>query len=205
VDCWNTGLPDAPERRRYPGPVLVACRSGDGFVTEELVATALSPRFAQAQTVVIDRAGHSPHVEQPAPLAAQHNRFLTAHATPADGNVTADDRPRTTRPRLRTSRPRRSRRRSPTTWCSWPAPSRPIEGRDQVTHVMGTASAMYVAPGRGTTPSKACRNSQAGIRESIMSSCPCSTMRPIFRRDPSSVPAVDRTWRNAGATHVRQQ
>ena len=87
VDCWNTGLPDAPERSRYAGPVLVVRGGDDGLVTEELVATAVSPRFASAQTVVIERAGHWPHLEQPAALAAQLDRFLTEHATSADGNV----------------------------------------------------------------------------------------------------------------------
>src|SRR6266480_4928967 len=64
----------------YDGPVLVARGSQDGLVTEELVATSVSPRFASAQTVVIERAGHWPNDKQPAALAAHLDRFLTAHA-----------------------------------------------------------------------------------------------------------------------------
>src|SRR5436189_3415442 len=58
VDCWNAGLDDAPEPSRYAGPVLILRGSDDGFVTEALVATTVSPRFASAQSAVIERAGH---------------------------------------------------------------------------------------------------------------------------------------------------
>src|SRR6059058_3097245 len=93
VDCWNTGLDDAPEPSHYAGPVLILRGSDDGFVTEDLVATAVSPRFASAQTLVIERAGHWPHLEQPAALAAQLDRFLTENVKDEDGNTAADVRP----------------------------------------------------------------------------------------------------------------
>ena len=144
VDCWNTGLPDAPERSRYAGPVLVVRGGDDGLVTEELVATAVSPRFASVQTVVIERAGHWPHVEQPAALAAQLDRFLTEHATSADGNIAADARPQGwTNAFASKSADAFAKAFADDVVLEASALTRPIEGRDRVMQVMGTASAIY--------------------------------------------------------------
>ena len=76
VDCWNSGLPGAPAVSAYSGPVLILRGAGDGFVTEELVADAVSPRFRAAQTVAIEHAGHWPHVERPTAVAEQLDHFL---------------------------------------------------------------------------------------------------------------------------------
>ena len=144
VDCWNTGLPDAPERSRYAGPVLVVRGGDDGLVTEELVATAVSPRFASVQTVVIERAGHWPHVEQPAALAAQLDRFLTEHATSADGNIAADARPQGwTNAFASKSAEAFGEAFADDVVLEASVLTRPIEGRDRVMQVMGTASAIY--------------------------------------------------------------
>ncbi len=144
VDCWNTGLPDAPERSRYAGPVLVVRGGDDGLVTEELVATAVSPRFASVQTVVIERAGHWPHVEQPAALAAQLDRFLTEHATSADGNIAADVRPQGwTNAFASKSAEAFGEAFADDVVLEASVLTRPIEGRDRVMQVMGTASAIY--------------------------------------------------------------
>jgi pimeloyl-ACP methyl ester carboxylesterase len=144
VDCWNTGLPDAPERSRYAGPVLIARGGDDGFITDELVATAVSPRFASAQTVVIERAGHWPHLEQPAALAAQLDRFLTEHATSADGNTAADVRPQGwTNAFASKSADAFAKAFADDVVLEASVLTRPIEGRDQVMQVMGTASAIY--------------------------------------------------------------
>ena len=143
VDCWNTGLPDAPERSRYAGPVLVVRGGDDGLVTEELVATAVSPRFASVQTVVIARAGHWPHVEQPAALAAQLDRFLTEHATSADGNIAADARPQGwTNAFASKSAEAFGEAFADNVVLEASVLTRPIEGRDRVMQVMGTASAI---------------------------------------------------------------
>jgi pimeloyl-ACP methyl ester carboxylesterase len=45
VDAWNNGLPDTPAVSAYTGPVLLVRGAADGFVTEDLVASAVSPRF----------------------------------------------------------------------------------------------------------------------------------------------------------------
>jgi pimeloyl-ACP methyl ester carboxylesterase len=137
VDCWNTGLDDAPEPSRYAGPVLIVCGSDDGFVTEDLVATTVSPRFASAQSVVIERAGHWPHLEQPAALAAELDRFLTEHAT---GAV----RPQGwTNAFAKKSADAFGKAFAEDVVLEASVLTRPIEGRDQVMRVMGTASGIY--------------------------------------------------------------
>jgi len=144
VDCWNAGLDDAPEPSRYAGPVLIVRGSDDGFVTEDLVATAVSPRFASAQTLVIERAGHWPHVEQPAALAAQLDGFLTEHATGADDNTAADVRPQGwTNAFASKSADAFGKAFADDVVLEASVLTRPVEGRDQVMRVMGTASGIY--------------------------------------------------------------
>jgi pimeloyl-ACP methyl ester carboxylesterase len=144
VDCWNTGLPDTPERSQYAGPVLVVRGGDDGLVTEELVATAVSPRFASAQTVVVERAGHWPHVEQPAALAAQLDRFLTEHATSAHCNTAAGVRAQGyTNALASKSADAFAEAFADDVVLEASVLARPIEGRDRVMQVMGTASAIY--------------------------------------------------------------
>ena len=70
ADCWNAGLAKAPERSEYTGPVLIVRGADDGFVTEALVSATVSPRFASARTELVERAGHWPHLEQPANVVA---------------------------------------------------------------------------------------------------------------------------------------
>jgi pimeloyl-ACP methyl ester carboxylesterase len=136
VDGWNAGLDDAPERSRYAGPVLIVRGAGDGFATEDLVGTAVATRFATAQTVVADGAGHWPHVEQPETLAAHLDGFLAtlglegvaggwtnAFATEsadAFAAAFADD-----------------------VVLEATVLTRPIEGRDGVMRIMSTASDIY--------------------------------------------------------------
>jgi hypothetical protein len=135
ADCWNSGLASAPRRSEYPGPVLILRGSNDAFVTEGLVSTTVSPRFASAKTVTVERAGHWPHVERPAEVAAQLDDFLTdaigggsqawrdAFANKsADGfaDAFADD-----------------------VVLEASVLSRPIQGRERVKAVMATASMIY--------------------------------------------------------------
>ncbi len=69
ADVWNEGVEDAPAVSDYTGPVLVIRGGADAFVTEQLLDT-ITPRFPQASTEVIDRAGHWLHVECPDEVAA---------------------------------------------------------------------------------------------------------------------------------------
>jgi pimeloyl-ACP methyl ester carboxylesterase len=144
VDCWNVGLRDAPEQSRYAGPVLIVRGGDDGFVTEDLVATTVSPRFASAQTVVVERAGHWPHLEQPAALAAHLDQFLTEHLTAGQGNTAADVRPQGwTSAFASKSADAFGKAFADDVVLEASVLVRPIEGRDQVMRVMGTASGIY--------------------------------------------------------------
>jgi pimeloyl-ACP methyl ester carboxylesterase len=135
ADCWNSGLADAPERSAYAGPVLIVRGAEDGFVTEELVSTTVSPRFASARKVTVEQAGHWLHVEQPADVGAQLDDFLT--------NAVA--------PRSQAWREAFARR-SEEDFVEALADDvvleasvlhRPIEGRDRVKQVMAIASRIY--------------------------------------------------------------
>jgi pimeloyl-ACP methyl ester carboxylesterase len=76
ADAWNNGDPAGTSPTGYPGPVLVVRGSQDAFVTDELLTSGVMPRFTAAHTLVIDDAGHWPHVEQPGALAAGVQGFL---------------------------------------------------------------------------------------------------------------------------------
>ena len=69
VDVWNGGVSNAPAHSTFDGPVLIIRGGADAFVTEQLVGT-ISPRFAHAEPMVIDRGGHWVHIEYPGAVAA---------------------------------------------------------------------------------------------------------------------------------------
>jgi pimeloyl-ACP methyl ester carboxylesterase len=48
----------------------------DTFASRELVRDAVANRFRHAETAYVARAGHWPHVEQPAAVAAILTRFV---------------------------------------------------------------------------------------------------------------------------------
>jgi hypothetical protein len=135
ADCWNSGLADAPQRSEYAGPVLIVRGADDDFVTDELVSTTVSSRFASAKTATVERAGHWPHVEQPADVAAHLDDFLANALSPrsqawreAFANKSATEFAEAFADDVVLEG---------STLC------RPIEGRDLVKQVMGTASGIY--------------------------------------------------------------
>ena len=69
ADLWNNGHPLGASHSRYAGPVLVVRSEGDSFVTAEVVANAVVPRFDEPAVACIGNAGHWPHVEQPEAFA----------------------------------------------------------------------------------------------------------------------------------------
>ncbi|MDM0117467.1 alpha/beta hydrolase [Variovorax sp. J22R133] len=77
ADAWNTGHPDGWNPSRYGGPVLIVRGQGDPFVTNEVVASAVAPRFSRPELAVIDKAGHWPHVERPEAFAKILGDFIT--------------------------------------------------------------------------------------------------------------------------------
>ncbi|MFD0147956.1 alpha/beta fold hydrolase [Streptomyces sp. NPDC055721] len=80
ADCWNTGHPDGAFPSRYPGPVLILRGADDPFITEGLVAGAVTPRFTAAECVTITGAGHWAHLERPRLVAERLGAFLTRTA-----------------------------------------------------------------------------------------------------------------------------
>jgi hypothetical protein len=137
VDAWNTGDPAGLERTVFTGPVLIIRGAGDPFVTEEVLSLGVLPRFPHARLATVAEAGHWPHVEQPAAVAALLQEFLTtlpvgagsdnswrgAFASKSDADFAAAFAPEIT---LRAS-----------TLVS------PVRGRDAVTQVMAAASGIY--------------------------------------------------------------
>jgi pimeloyl-ACP methyl ester carboxylesterase len=135
ADCWNGGLAQVPERSGYSGPVLIVRGADDSFVTEELVTATVSPRFASARTELVERAGHWPHLEQPADVAAQLDDFLggtvasRSHAwKEAFASRSADDF---------------ADAFADDVVLEATVLYRPIEGRELVKHAMGIASGIY--------------------------------------------------------------
>jgi pimeloyl-ACP methyl ester carboxylesterase len=144
VDCWNSGLPDGAERSAYTGPVLIVRGTVDGFVTEDLVSTAVSPRFVSAKTVAIEGAGHWPHLERPSAVAAQLDEFLTQSLCDGGGITAAEVRPQGwTDAFASKSAERFGAAFADDVVLEAANLRRPVEGREQVMRVMGTASGIY--------------------------------------------------------------
>jgi pimeloyl-ACP methyl ester carboxylesterase len=77
ADIWNRGHPSGARHSRYRGPVLIVGGKGDAFVTAEMITESIEPHFDNPTVAFIDEAGHWPHVEQPASVAATLDAFLT--------------------------------------------------------------------------------------------------------------------------------
>jgi pimeloyl-ACP methyl ester carboxylesterase len=125
AQTWNDGTeaPPAP----YPGPVLILRGAGDPYVTEAVVGAT---RFASARIEAISGAGHWPHVERPHDVAAKLRDFMPrerawqdafAHRSEEGFDDVLADHVVLEASALRS----------------------PIEGREQVKHVMGVASSLY--------------------------------------------------------------
>ncbi len=76
-DTWRNGLPIGEKPTDFAGPVLMLGGVEDGFSTPDLLESAILPRFPNAKLVYIQNAGHWPHVEQPASVAAAIDSFVT--------------------------------------------------------------------------------------------------------------------------------
>jgi pimeloyl-ACP methyl ester carboxylesterase len=79
VDVWNHGVSNATAKSAFAGPVLIIRGGADAFVTEQLV-DSVSPRFADADVKVIEKAGHWVHFEYPGAVAAMILDFADAIA-----------------------------------------------------------------------------------------------------------------------------
>ncbi|QGZ58899.1 alpha/beta fold hydrolase [Paraburkholderia acidiphila] len=76
ADLWNAGHPSGAEASRYRGPVLIIRGDGDRFVDFAMLSSGVTPRFKAPAIASIERAGHWPHVEQPAAIAHVVESFL---------------------------------------------------------------------------------------------------------------------------------
>ncbi|MET7690445.1 alpha/beta hydrolase [Streptomyces sp. NPDC005483] len=84
--AWNNGHPDGQQPSKFHGSVTVLRGENDPFVTEEIVAAYVAPRFPGATTQTIADAGHWAHAENPAAVADLIGALVEASAS-------ADDRP----------------------------------------------------------------------------------------------------------------
>jgi pimeloyl-ACP methyl ester carboxylesterase len=76
VDAWNTGDADGNGLSRFTAPTLVLRGTDDGFVTADLVASAVLQRFSNVRFSSVAHAGHWPQVEQPALVVRLIDEFL---------------------------------------------------------------------------------------------------------------------------------
>jgi pimeloyl-ACP methyl ester carboxylesterase len=85
ADMFNNGYPGGAGASAFEGPVLLLRGESDETVTRELLASAVTARFGPEATVSeIDGAHHWSHLERPAAVAAEIDRFL-ASTTAAAG------------------------------------------------------------------------------------------------------------------------
>lgn len=135
VDVWNDGVEDAPLVSEYTGPVLVIRGGADAFVTEQLVDTIV-PRFANAGQAVIDGGGHWLHVEYPDEVATTIGEFTQAIA----GNEQANGWRRAFADQTQASF---ADEFTADIVLEASTLAKPVEGKQQVSAVMATASSIY--------------------------------------------------------------
>jgi esterase len=78
ADTWNDGHIAGERPSTFPGPVLLLPGADDPLITAEVVTSVVAARFDPAKTAVseIETSGHWPHIERPAAVAAEIDRFL---------------------------------------------------------------------------------------------------------------------------------
>lgn len=72
---WTSGHPLGTKPSIVTAPTLLIT-TDDTFASRELVRDAVANRFRHAETAYVPGAGHWPHVEQPAAVAAILTRFV---------------------------------------------------------------------------------------------------------------------------------
>jgi predicted alpha/beta hydrolase family esterase len=148
ADLWNAGHPTGAEPSRYLGPVLIIRGDGDTFATAELISSGVTPRFKTPEVVSIERAGHWPHVEQPAAIARTVASFL-ANIDRNQGVLNTPDAPVApqgwTRAFGQKSADAFAETFSPDVVLEASVLAKPAVGIDQVKTVMTTASRIYEA------------------------------------------------------------
>ncbi|WP_082902700.1 alpha/beta fold hydrolase [Paraburkholderia ginsengiterrae] len=151
ADTWNKGHPSGAEPARFRGPVQIAYSENDAFVTAEVIASAVTPRFEAPGVASIERAGHWPHVEQPAEVARIVEAFLVKVESAANASDASNAAGAPVKPQGWT---RAFEAKSQDSFADAFAPDvvleasvlvKPVSGVDQVKAVMTTASKIYEA------------------------------------------------------------
>jgi pimeloyl-ACP methyl ester carboxylesterase len=75
LNAWTSGHPLGTKPSLVAAPTLLIA-SDDTFASRDLVRDAVASRFGHAQIAHVPGAGHWPHVEQPAAVAAILTRFV---------------------------------------------------------------------------------------------------------------------------------
>lgn len=146
ADAWNAGHPAGASASAFAGPVLIVGGERDGFVTAELIASAVTPRFAQATREVIAQAGHWPHAEQPEAVAGLLDDFLAGipWTASADRNTAGEVRSQGwTQAFAKKSEDAFAEAFDPQVALEASTLARPVQGRAQVQAVMAAASQVY--------------------------------------------------------------
>ncbi|MFF7187413.1 alpha/beta fold hydrolase [Streptomyces sp. NPDC008222] len=144
ADCWNTGHPAGERPSRFTGPVLIIRGEGDGFATEELVSELVAPRFGSVESVSVGGGGHWVHLERPVEVAGHLDRLLTGVLPSGDGAAASAVHPQGwTNAFAEKSAEAFRETFAADVVLEASVLTRPVEGRDQVTSVMGTASGIY--------------------------------------------------------------
>ncbi|NMO93873.1 alpha/beta fold hydrolase [Actinomycetospora sp. TBRC 11914] len=147
ADAWNDGDPAGTRTSPVTAPVLVVRGGGDPFITADVVAEGVVPRFAEVSVATVDGAGHWPHVEQPDAVATLIDG-LVARAT---ADTTADDtadgvaEQGWTTAFAQGSAPAFTDTFAPDVVLRASVLRRPVEGRDAVAAVMAAASGIYTS------------------------------------------------------------
>jgi pimeloyl-ACP methyl ester carboxylesterase len=81
ADVWNNGHPAGERPSGFTGPVLILSGANDPVISAEVIASAVAPRFDPANSTLteIGQASHWPHLERPAVVAGEIDRFLAAN------------------------------------------------------------------------------------------------------------------------------
>jgi len=76
LHAWTSGHPLGSRPSLVTAPTLLIT-TDDTFASRELVRDAVAARFPHPETAYVPSAGHWPHVEQPAAVAAILTRFVS--------------------------------------------------------------------------------------------------------------------------------
>ena len=76
LHAWTSGHPLGSRPSIVTAPTLLIT-TDDTFASRELVRDAVAARFGHPETAYVPAAGHWPHVEQPAAVAAIITRFVS--------------------------------------------------------------------------------------------------------------------------------